>query len=275
MQKEVANARRRHRSNSTALHKSFSSTRSARRDSRFDKTCGTAHLALPALRFLGSNGIKRACSMKIIFAATFAYFLLLTMLGWQLDEDACQTIFSESGIFEKFSIVAWITAGLCLLIRHSKSAPFLAGGMSLLCFLCAAREDDWHKKFTADGILKLKYYTKTVAPLSEKIPAALIALIFLALIFYATYLAYRCWRLGTWRNHRAQQLTILGIALFFVSKTLDRSISLLHELAQIDVSDAIGRMIGAYEEGFEMWSPLLFTVAALWPRTVTTPSSPA
>jgi hypothetical protein len=212
--------------------------------------------------------------MKSIFAATFAYLLLLTLLAWQLDESTTAHLFSEAGFFEQCSILAWITAGIALLIRHTKEAPRLATGMSLLCFLCAAREDDWHKKFTADGILKLKYYTKSAAPLSEKIPAGLIALVFIALIFYATYLAYRTWRAGTWRYRHAQQLTILGIALFFVGKILDRSISLLHELLHINVPDAIGRMIGAYEEGFEMWSPILFTVAALWPRTVTIPSSP-
>jgi hypothetical protein len=204
--------------------------------------------------------------MKIIFAATFAYLLLLTILGLQLDEPTRAHLFSEEGFFEQFSIVAWITAGIALLIRHTTDAPRLASGMSLLCFLCAAREDDWHKKFTADGILKIKYYTKSAAPLTEKIPAALISLIFIALIFYATYLAYLAWRSGTWRCRRAQQLTILGIALFFVGKILDRSISLLDELLHITVPAAMGRMIGAYEEGFEMWSPILFTVAALWPN---------
>jgi hypothetical protein len=212
--------------------------------------------------------------MKIIATVTFAYFLVLTLLGWQLDQSQASKLFSEKGFFEQFSIVAWIAAAIALLIRHTKEAPRLATGMSLLCFLCAAREDDWHKKFTADGILKLKYYTKSAAPLAEKIPAALIALVFITLIFYATYLAYRAWRNGTWRDRHAQQLTILGIALFFVGKILDRSISLLDELFQISVPKALGRMIGAYEEGFEMWSPVLFTVAALWPthRPATAPT---
>lgn len=203
--------------------------------------------------------------MKIIASVTFAYFLILTSLAWQLDQAQVTELFSEVGFFEQCSIAAWLTAGLSLLIRHASINFKLASAMSLLCMLCAAREDDWHKKFTADGILKIKYYTTTAAPWSEKIPAALIVIIFISLIYYATYLAYLAWRSSTWRHRPAQQLTILGIVLFFVGKILDRSISLLDNVLHITLPDAMGRMIGAYEEGFEMWSPILFTVAALWP----------
>lgn len=211
--------------------------------------------------------------MKIILTFTFAYFLLLTGIATWCDPQVCAKIFSEQGIFEQFSIVAWIAAGAALLFRHRASSPGHAWSMALLCFLCAAREDDWHKKFTTDGILKLKYYTKTIAPLSEKIPAALVALLFLLLIGYATGIAYRTLRQGLWRESTAVQLSLLGIALFFVGKVLDRSISLIDEFFHVKVPNSIGHYIGAYEEGFEMWSPLLFTVAALWPRSVANRSS--
>lgn len=211
--------------------------------------------------------------MKIILTLTFAYFLLLTSVATWCDPQACARLFSEQGFFEQFSIIAWIAAGLALLFRHRASSPHLAWSMTLLCFLCAAREDDWHKKFTTDGILKLKYYTKSVAPLSEKIPAALIASVFLLLIGYATVIAYRALRSGLWRASTSVQLSLFGIALFFVGKVFDRSISLIDEFFHIKVPYSIGHYIGAYEEGFEMWSPLLFTVAALWPHSVTHRSS--
>lgn len=204
--------------------------------------------------------------MNTIFAVTFSYFIFLTVLAWQLNDATSAELFSETGFFEKFSLVAWLSTGITLLFRYAKTHPQSSIAISILCFLCAAREEDWHKKFTADGILKIKYYTQSAAPWTEKLPAALVAILFLSLIFYATYLAYHSWRNDSWQNNSAVQLTLFGISMFFIGKILDRSSSLLQEHLDIDLPTSVGRFIGAYEEGFEMWGPLLFAIAAMWPK---------
>jgi hypothetical protein len=128
------------------------------------------------------------------------------------------------------------------------------------------READWHKKFTAEGILKIKYYTRSAAALSEKIPAAFVSLLFIALIVHALISG---WNYVKTKAHLKQESTwimIAGIGLFFVGKILDRSVSILTGSFDPTLSPWLKKIIAAQEEGLEMLTPLLIALAFFWPN---------
>lgn len=211
-------------------------------------------------------------SARILIAALFGYVALLFCLALTFEDEKFRALFSEEGFFEECSIVALIFAAIVVVrrawqCRGIDKASYLAhAGLFLLC---AMREADWHKKFTTDGILKIKYYTRSSAALSEKIPAALISLLFITLVIHALV---RCFRYARIRSHLALESTwvmMIGISLFFVGKILDRSISVLTETFGVSVSPFVKKLIAAQEEGLEMLGPVFIALAFFWPSNAT------
>jgi hypothetical protein len=182
-----------------------------------------------------------------------------------MPEAELKHLFSEEGFFEEFSIVLWVVAALVVIIKGSplRSIHF---AVATLFVLRAMREADWHKKFTTEGIFKLNYYTKSVAPLTEKIPAACVLILFIGLVIYSLFSGYKYLRSAENRRCEALWVMVLGVALFFFGKILDRSNSVLAESFGIILSNDMKRFIGAYEEGLEMVTPLLLALAFLWPK---------
>jgi hypothetical protein len=210
-------------------------------------------------------------NVRILVAALLGYVGFLFCLAATFDDVTFRGLFSEEGFFEECSIIAWMIAAVVVLRRAWQScgidkASYLAH--AVLFLLCAMREADWHKKFTADGILKIKYYTRSAAALSEKIPAALISLLFITLVIHGLV---RCFRYAKIKPHLSLESTwvmMTGISLFFVGKILDRSISVLTETFGVTVSPFVGKIIAAQEEGLEMVGPLFIALAFFWPANV-------
>lgn len=209
--------------------------------------------------------------LTTLFIVLLAYVALLTYFAATMPDEQFLPLFSETGFFETFSIVFWLVAALVVLLKASPlSRTHVA--MALFFVLCAMREADWHKKFTSDGIFKLKYYTKSLAPLTEKIPAACVLLLFIGLLLYLLMCGFRYLRIAENRRKEAVWLFILGVGLFFSGKILDRSTSVLAESFDIIVSLHSKRYISAYEEGLEMVTPIFFGLAFFWPqRSITAP----
>lgn len=195
--------------------------------------------------------------------ALLSYVLLLSYFAATMTATGFHTLFSETGFFESFSILFWIVAAIAIVLK-AKPLRGLHVAAAVLFLLCAMREADWHKKFTTDGIFKLKYYTKSLAPLAEKIPAAMVVLLFIGLVVYALVCGYRYVRSKDKCCSDSLILMILGGALFFLGKILDRSASILEKSFEIVISPNTKRFIYAYEEGLEMITPLMFVIAFVW-----------
>ena len=206
---------------------------------------------------------SRSRNFLILIIALLLYGLVLSLLAAFLPTEKFRSVFSETGFFEQFSIVSWILAAITLLlwVKPRSKQNF---AIAFLFLLCAAREADWHKKFTSDGILKINYYTKSAAPLGEKIVAALASALFIGLILYALYRGFVFLRSA--QNRRSESVLVMALAvfLFFAGKILDRSVSILNKNFDVIVPSSVGHFIGAYEEGFEMITPLLFALAFVW-----------
>jgi hypothetical protein len=190
---------------------------------------------------------------------------MLTCIVTILPEEQFLLLFSETGFFEKVSILAWLIVALVILLTFPPRRR-IHYGLSALFVMCSMREADWHKKFTTDGIFKLRYYTKSIAPLAEKIPAACVLLLFIGLTLYALISGFRYLRTAENRRNEAVWIMFIGIGLFFLGKILDRSSSLLEKSFNILVPSATKHYIAAYEEGFEMITPLVIALAFVWPK---------
>ena len=207
---------------------------------------------------------------RILIATLVLYVILLACLALALNDAQFARTFSEAGLFEQGSIAAWVltafvaskTAWQGERIKRTSHCAH-----AILFIMCAMREADWHKKFTADGILKIKYYTRSAADMYEKIPAALISLLFIGLMIHALT---RCVRHAKVKSNLLRESTwvmMTGISLFFVGKILDRSISILTETFGLNVAPLLKKIIGAQEEGLEMLGPLFIAIAFLWPSS--------
>lgn len=222
-------------------------------------------LSLPML--LSFSLLSR--NIRILITILGSYILLLGYLALTSNDTRFTEIFSETGFFEQCSIITWILAAMvaCGRAWKRRSKAMLANfAHAMLFMLCAMREADWHKKFTAEGILKIKYYTRSAAALSEKIPAAFISLFFIALIVHALISG---WNYVKTKAHLKQESTwimIAGIGLFFVGKILDRSVSMLTGSFDLTLSPWLKKTIAAQEEGLEMLTPLLIALAFFWPN---------
>ena len=201
----------------------------------------------------------------ILLILLVSYVLMLTIFAATMPDAQFVPLFSETGFFEKFSIISWLIAALVVIVKVSPLRR-IHFAVATLFVLCAMREADWHKKFTAEGIFKLKYYTKSMAPLAEKIPAACVLLLFIGLVIYALICGYRYLRTAENRRSEGLWIMVLGVGLFFFGKILDRCTSVLAESFEIMLSPNTKRYIAAYEEGLEMITPLVFAIAFLWPQ---------
>lgn len=193
---------------------------------------------------------------KRVAIVIVVYILLLAVLPLVLSQPVFRFTFSEAGPFEQLSIMAWIFTALIILLRIRPLGP-RAWAFALLCVVFAAREADWHKAFTADSILKINYYKHTIAPLSEKLMAACVALVAIALLAYVGFVVMRflLWQ-GGWRS-RAGVWLIIGTVLVVLGKMLDRAPAVLATDYGVVLSPLVDRYADAFEEGLEMIHPLI------------------
>lgn len=205
-----------------------------------------------SLRFTAGD-IRLAVAL-IIYMAALAVFPLA------LPEAQFRWTFSEEGPFEQFAIAAWLFAAVVVIVRI-RPLGARAWAFAMLCVLFAAREADWHKAFTADSLLKSNYYRHTVAPLSEKIVAGMVAVAAIAVIIYVGLVIARfLLRKGGWRS-RVGIWLILATGLVLAGKVLDRAPAVLFEEYGIALSPLVGHYSAAFEEGMEAIHALLLAWA--------------
>lgn len=188
------------------------------------------------------------------FGLAIAGYVALLNTYAQLPEPEFLAVFSEKGPFEQLSIVSWLFAAI-IIIARIRPLGIRAWAFALLFVLFAAREADWNRIFTADSILKIKYYTHSIASIGEKMITGPIAIVAIGLIIYAGFVILRFlfWQ-GGWRS-RAGFWLLLGAVLVVAGKVLDRAPLVLSRDYGIRIFAF--RYTTAFEEGLEMIHPLI------------------
>lgn len=194
---------------------------------------------------------------------TGVYTLFLLILPVALPSHAAKWMLSETGPIEILSILAWLL--LSAQFAFSSFRPFTKWPMALLFALFAAREADLHKAFTAQGMLKINYYTKAPAPLGEKIVAGVAALVFITVLLYGVFVFFRYLFVRSgWRVPAGKWLVFAGF-LFCVIKLLDRLPNMMLESYGIAFPPLLNLYFASLEEGFELWVPIILIWLA-WAR---------
>lgn len=186
---------------------------------------------------------------------------LLAAIGASWPESAV-SLFSEEGPIERGSEVLWLGLGACILVwLRPPTLPVIAG--VLVCLACAAREADFHKRFTGYSVLKFGFYLDGGFPLSHRMLAgALVGLLALSTLILLLRLAELAREQGrpapAWLK-----VAVIGLVTLVITKVMDRSPKLLEEEAGILLPVRALGAVAAVEEGLESVLPVVFGVAVL------------
>jgi hypothetical protein len=207
---------------------------------------------------LRTYGFARECALVLLVLALSAAGLLL--LASLLPLAAGAHFFSEEGMVERITEACWVFTGLVIL-RQLPPSSVMTWVLALLCFFCAAREADLHKAFTADSMLKMNYYRRTVAPFAEKFLAGAVALGVVALAGLALASLFRFVRRGGWRLRHGVWL-LAALALMVLTKVFDRLPATLQVDYNLVISQWAQLHLLALEEGLESVAPLMLAWSA-------------
>lgn len=198
---------------------------------------------------------------RYLLAAVVGYAVLLVLCAALLPREWLKPWLAETGPFERGALLAWIGAAGVLVLRIR---PFTGRTLvfTAICLLCAAREADLHKAFTLEGISRLSYYRKSAAPFAEKLIAACVALLFVALFAYAIVVAARfLFRQGGLHSRSGLWLMLSGV-LLVLTKVLDRTAAVLWTIFDTALPPVMRQVNAALEEGLEAVVPLAFAFSA-------------
>lgn len=159
-----------------------------------------------------------------------------------------------------FGIVAILT--LCIAWRERRGIWWL---FAFFMVTATCRELDLHKAFTQDSVLKLKFYTRSDAPMVEKIGGGIFVLILVGAII-RLLMHVKQWILDLIKLKPMQMAALLGIGIMGVAKTLDAMVRLFPFLLDFHAQNRAA--LGLIEETFELTSAAMFLcVCLLWFKT--------
>ena len=196
-----------------------------------------------------------------LVALLVAYIAMLAILPFLLSAETFDAAFSETGPFERLSLLAWIAAAAVIVVRIRPYGPS-AAAFTVLYLLFAAREADLHKVFTTRSISKLNYYRDASIAVSERVIAGLAAIAILCVIVYAAFVVVRFLFARHGLRTRAGMWLMLGAALLVFGKVLDRSAAVLTQVFHVARPQWMIGMTDSFEEGLELATPALLAVSA-------------
>ena len=185
----------------------------------------------------------------------FMYFTAADFLVWN----------AESGPIENatallFGIVSVLAVGIAF--REQRKIWWL---FAFFMVTATCRELDLHKAFTQDSVLKMNFYTKSDAPIIEKMGGGLFVAILMTAIIQLLMYAKQ-WVLDVLKFKPMPLAAFLAIGMLGFAKTLDAMARLFPISA--DFHDQYRAAIGLVEETFELSSAAMFLcVCLLWFRT--------
>lgn len=194
-----------------------------------------------------------------------ALLLVLPSIALVLTHEQREAVYAgEGSIIEWVSVVQWgvLAAALPLILRRV-SVNILAVMIVLLA--CAAREVDWHKRFTGYSVLKPKFYLSDDFPLMHRVIAAAIVGVFALSLLVAMRAIWMHAARDGWLRARWVRLTAFAFILTALSKIVDRAPAMLEDLG-VKLPRTAFEMAKAFEENAEVMLPFILTGAALMYR---------
>ncbi|MEM7170793.1 MAG: hypothetical protein AAF530_11525 [Pseudomonadota bacterium] len=200
-----------------------------------------------------------------IILAVLAGTAALILLSQFLDETGNRITFGEHGIAESLSAFGYFA---CVLVMGGYGgSAFLKRNWFLAVILIAfcARELDFDKAFTAEGVLKSRFLMSPDVSLQAKIVAYTI----LAFVLWCGLLALKNHGPRFWQALRHRSLDpghwciLLPIILLGVAKTVDGLGRKMKSIG-LEVTQETEIISHYAEESMELAAPILFIVAAVY-----------
>ncbi|SNX68802.1 hypothetical protein SAMN05878503_102288 [Cereibacter ovatus] len=186
--------------------------------------------------------------------------LTLVMLGWNLVFlESLDRFFKEGAGVEMVTVILLGLAILFWFWTRGLGAGLAAWHIPLLLALFAMRELDFDKRFTEQGVLKLRYYTGP-GPFSEKIVGILVIGVILAVVWALLRRNLRDWLARLARRETGAWLVAAAILVVGVAKSIDGLDRKLAPLG-IDVPAIVAQRSGRIEELLELAFVLLLIQA--------------
>ena len=195
--------------------------------------------------------------MGAVFAALFGFLIYVFSV---LHKDQWLMIANENSILEQATALLFALVGVGMVFIFIKTKLKMHFIFFALMFLASMREMDWHRAWTTDSILKLKFYVSDMTPVYEKIIG------FIVIIFLLYALTQLIKRAVPWFRkllHCDQTAWAIGFGLGFLilGKIIDSMARLLPFLAQFHKDHREFLML--VEESFELTGAIFFVAVVL------------
>ena len=205
-----------------------------------------------------AGGSRQAWALVALLAAAgLAAFLVLP-------EARVRSVFWEGGPVER--LTEWLYVAGAVLVwfvpggARGDRALRLAFAVTMLA--AAAREADWHKRWTGTSVLRVSYYYGD-APATQRAVAAVVVVVALVAIGHLLRRAWRGWWPALRRGeHHAATVAVLFVTLL-AGKLLDRSRAVLAESFGIVMAPGTASLVRVLEETLELSLPLLALLAVV------------
>lgn len=151
-----------------------------------------------------------------------AYAALLPGTASLLGPGAVDRLYSVGGIAERTAMAGWLVLAGALALSASRTGRRERLALATLSLAAAAREADWHSRFTTEPVVRVGYYLNAQVPVGQRLAAGLAVLLVLAIAAWALA-HWLVWRRRATSSGSARQLIATAVALLLVTQVLDRA----------------------------------------------------
>ncbi len=203
-------------------------------------------------------------SKKLIIFLTVLSTLTIGFLafGYFYMDEAARMAFSAEDTGPLEQLHGWIFAAAAVggvLVWFRKRTKIWLVYIFLMA-MAAMRELDWHKEFTEDSILKLTFYSRSDAPMGEKIGGLIVVILLLASLIYLLVRLYKDRKRIRFSN-TPLLLSVLGIGSLAGAKMLDSLARLIPAMKDFVFANA--GFFRLMEETFETTGAVFFVACAV------------
>jgi hypothetical protein len=189
--------------------------------------------------------------------------LLVSVLAWlAIAPDLLIAWMDEGGLVEEATVLLYLATVGALLAASGRLPRGVGPALAIVMLAFAAREADWHIRFTGTSMLRVSFYLGP-APLAQKLASLVIVGLALAAAAYLALHFMRHWRSRDPAARTAAAFTVAFVASMVLAKVLDRSLSILVEDLGFAGGNTWRALQVTLEEPLELVLPLL-VLAGLW-----------
>ncbi len=201
---------------------------------------------------------KHSVSFHVAWVLTLAFVLLL------LDLVFCNTlaeIFEEGYGVERITVIMLFLAVVAYVLTRPLAQCLRQWQIPTALFLAALREMDFDKRFTEQGLLKLRYFTDS-GPWLDKLPGVLLVLVLLWMFYRLARQNLLPLLRDLWTHHVGAWMVAVGGAALVLAKSID---GIDRKLApfQIHVDPTLVMRLARVEESLEMVFSMLMLLAVV------------